>query len=289
MPRSPELEGRHPDIGDAEPDPRLPTAQEASDGALWMAMELIDAHCHLYVDPLGQDAAGVLARARSADVTTVVVPAYDLASWPAVNDLAAGKGVSAMYGLHPWVADEALDLQDLARALRGPRVVGVGEIGLDSQIAGPSVEVQLTALTRQLDLAADLGLPVNLHCRGAFEDLLRLLGRYRPGLRGMVHAFSRGPDLAQRFLDLGLMISFGGAITRPRAARARRSAQVVPLESILIETDAPSIGMEGLAPEEVEPRHTRAVAQAVAELRGLNLEEVAEATTANARRLFGIA
>ncbi len=251
-------------------------------------MELVDSHCHLYVDPLGQDAGGVLARARAADVGTVVVPAYDLASWDAVGGLTGQDGVLAMYGLHPWVAGEELDLQALARALRGPRVAGVGEIGLDFQIEGADAGVQLAALTRQLDLAVDLDLPVNLHCRGAFEELLRLLARHRPRLRGMVHAFSRGPDLAQRFLDLGLMLSFGGAITRPRAARARRSAQVAPLESILIETDAPSIGMEGLAPEEVEPRHTRVVAQALAELRGLSLEEVAQATTANAGRLFGI-
>jgi TatD DNase family protein len=105
----------------------------------------------------------------------------------------------------------------------------------------------------------------------------------------MVHAFSRGPDLARRFLDLGLMLSFGGAITRPRAERARRSAREVPLESILLETDAPSIGMEGLRPEEVEPCHTRSVAPVLAELRGMKLEEVARATTANARRLFGSA
>jgi TatD DNase family protein len=251
-------------------------------------MELVDAHCHLYVDPLGGDAPGVLSRARAAQVTTVVVPAYDLASWQAVRALAAHEGVFAMYGLHPWVADEPLDAENLARALGDPRVVGVGEIGLDYQVEGPDAATQLAALTRQLDLAIDLDLPVNLHCRGAFEDLLRLLGRYQPRLRGMVHAFSRGPDLARRFLDLGLMISFGGAITRPRAERARRCAQIMPLESILLETDAPSIGMEGLTAVEVEPCHTRAVAQALAELRGVSLEDVALATTANARRLFGI-
>ena len=250
-------------------------------------MELVDTHCHLYVEPLGQDAAGVLARARAAGVATVVVPAYDLASWPLVHELALQDGVLAMYGLHPWVADEELDMDRLTQALRGPRVVGVGEIGLDYRIEGPGGAVQLAALTKQLDLAVDLDLPVNLHCRGAFEELLRLLARYRPRLRGMVHAFSRGPDLARRFLDHGLMLSFGGAITRPRAERARRSAQIAPLESILLETDAPSIGMEDLGPEEVEPCHTRSVALALAELRGSSLEDVARATTANAQRLFG--
>ncbi len=252
-------------------------------------VDLVDAHCHLYVDPLGRDPAGALARARAAGVTMVVVPAYDLASWSQVGDLAAHDGVLAMYGLHPWVADEELDVQRLAQVLDGPRAVGVGEIGLDHQIEGPSRDVQLETLRKQIELAIELDLPVNLHCRGAFEELLRLLARYRPRLRGMVHAFSRGPDLARRFLDLGLMLSFGGAITRPRAERARRSAQEVPLESILLETDAPSIGMEGLGPEEVEPCHTRSVAQALAELRGLELEEVARATTLNARRLFGSA
>lgn len=250
-------------------------------------VDLVDAHCHLYVDPLGRDPRGVLARGRTVGVTTVVVPAYDHTSWSLVRDLSSQEGVLTMVGLHPWVADEELDVQLLAQALGSPRVVGVGEIGLDSQIEGPGLDVQWAALTKQIELAIDLDLPVNLHCRGAFEELLRLLARYQPQLRGMVHAFSRGPDLAHRFLDLGLMLSFGGAITRPRAERARRSAQEVPLDAILLETDAPSIGMEGLPPEDVEPCHTRLVAQALAELRGLSLEEVAHATTANARRLFG--
>jgi TatD DNase family protein len=197
-----------------------------------------------------------------------------------------GRRVFPALGLHPWVAHEELDLARLKEALRGCGAVAVGEIGLDSKIDGPSLDVQVPVFRAQLRLARELDLPVILHCRGAFEEMLAILNEEDSELRGVAHAFSRGPELAQRFLDLGLHLGFGGTITRPRARRPRRSAEVVPLESIVLETDAPSIGLEGTAAEDVEPRHVAGVAAALAELRGLTLDTIAEATTRHARELF---
>jgi TatD DNase family protein len=203
-----------------------------------------------------------------------------------VAALAAPPRVFPALGLHPWAAGEALDVDALRRALLGSGAVAVGEIGLEYKIEAPGGERQREVLARQLRLARELDLPVILHCRGAFDDLLAILGEEGSGLRGVLHAWSRGPELARRFTDLGLHLGLGGAITRPRARRSRRSARAAPLEQIVLETDAPSIGLEGVEPAATEPAHVARVADALAELRGLPAAEIATRTTENARRLF---
>jgi len=252
------------------------------------SLELIDTHCHLDAEPLGKDVSGVLNRARAAEITQIIVPAYDPPSWDRLLDLAACEGVHLAFGLHPWEANQPLDLYLLHDTLLAASAVAVGEIGLDFKINQPGRARQIQVVTAQLELALDLDLPVILHCRSAFEELLQILRDNGPGLKGVVHAYSRGPEIAQRFTDLGLHIAFGGALTRPRAQRARRTAATLPLERILLETDAPSIGLEGIAPEETEPRHVRAIAAALAEIRGVSMADIASQTTANARALFRI-
>lgn len=255
-------------------------------------MELVDTHCHLYDDPLGRDPEAVLARARAAGVTRLVVPAWNLESWAATRALAGRAGVHVALGLHPWAAHEPLDTARLRDELQACGAVAVGEIGLDALVDGADLPAQGRALAAQLRVAADLRLPVLLHCRGAFEELIRLLrdhgfGSGTDGPRGVVHAFARGPELAGRFLELGLHLAFGGAVTRP-GSRAQRSAVTTPPERILLETDAPAIGLHDVEPAQVEPRHVREVAAALAGLRGEPPERIAEVTTANARALFGI-
>jgi TatD DNase family protein len=232
----------------------------------------------------------VLTRAAEAGVDRVVVPAFDIGSWEKVLELSKLRGIYPALGLHPWMAHEGLDAGSLRRAISGSRSVAIGEIGLDFKTGSPGREVQIAVFREQLDLALELDLPVILHCRGAFEELAAILEeeKYRGKLRGVLHAFTRGPELAERFLALGLFLAFGGAVTRPGAKRARRSAGTVPADRMLLETDAPSIGMEGLEPHQVEPAHAARVARSIAELRGVGLEAVIMATTANAERLFGL-
>jgi len=231
----------------------------------------------------------VLDRAEQADVTKVIVPAYDPPSWDEVIALAAAHqdAIYPSLGLHPWVAGQPLDLDVLAGKLRDCSAVAVGEIGLDGKIESPSLEVQIPVLLQQLELARDLDLPVILHCRGAFEELLTMLERFSPRLPGVLHAFSRSPELARRFMKLGLHLGIGGAVTRMRARQTRATVEAVPLERLVLETDAPSIGLEGVEPIAAEPHHVRNVALAVADLRGITLEAVTTATTDNARRIFG--
>jgi len=249
---------------------------------------LIDTHCHLTFPPLCENLPAVLDRASQAAVNTVVVPAYDPPSWDEVARLAADhpKTIYPSLGLHPWVADQPLDLVALDRMLRESGAVAVGEIGLDGKVESPSLEVQIPVLQQQLELARDLDLPVILHCRGAFEELLTMLERFTPRLPGVLHAFTRSPDLARRFMKMGLHLGIGGAVTRDRARQTRATVEAVPLERLLLETDAPSIGLEGVEPIAAEPHHVRNVALAVADLRGITLEAVMTATTENARRLF---
>ncbi len=246
-------------------------------------MELVDTHCHLDINPLWADLDRVMERARAAGVTRVIAPANDLESWETVAELGAVDGVFTAFGLHPWVAEQALDREALVRALRDHRAVAVGEIGVDSKVAAPR-ERQLEILRVQLEVARDLDLPALLHCRGGHEDLLAELDR--TGARGVFHAFSRGAELALRFVERGLYIAFGGSITRANAGKVLRAVAEVPLERILLETDAPSIALEGIAAEQAEPAHVVLVAEVVAEIKKVPFTTVAEATTANAERLF---
>jgi TatD DNase family protein len=191
-------------------------------------------------------------------------------------------------GLHPWVADEPISLSQLADQLRAPKMVAIGEIGLDFALPKFNHNQQLNILREQLELAIKLDFPVLLHCRGAFEELLQLLQDYAPNLRGVIHAFSKGAELARRFIDLGFHIAFGGAITRPHATKARQSAASIALERLVLETDAPSIGLDGISPEAVEPCHIATIGESLAQLRNGSLEDIAMKTTENARALFNL-
>jgi TatD DNase family protein len=246
---------------------------------------LIETHCHPYLPPLDATSVSVLDQAREAGVETFIVPAYDLSSWSAVAALAETEAsVHPAYGLHPWQADQPLDLAALEIRLRHPATIAVGEIGLDTKV-DVDLERQREVFRAQLALARDLDLPVILHNRGAFEDMAQILKQDGPQ-PGVLHAFSRSPDVARTFLDLGLHLGFGGAITHPTAKRPRRSAAAVPLDKILLETDAPSIGLHNVPAGTSEPRHVVQVAHALAEIRELPFETIAAQTSRNARELF---
>jgi len=257
-------------------------------------MTLIDTHCHLNFSPLKDDTDGVISRARARGVSSIIVPAYDQENWGEVLALAARPRIFPALGIHPWVADQFSTpgnirkvLGDAIEAAASP-VVAIGEIGLDTKSDGPPLEIQIPVYEAQIELAADLDLPVILHCRGAFSELLAPIKRHGGSIRGLIHAFSRGPELVQRFHAAGLSFGLGGGVTRENARKVRRGAKVIPLNRIVLETDAPSIGVAGVRPEKTEPAHVADVAVALAELRGDELNTIAEATTENAIRLFNL-
>jgi len=252
-------------------------------------MELVDTHCHLFKQPLLDAAGEVLERAAADGVGQVVVPCYDRDSWPLVAQLAKEhEGVFAAYGVHPWTADRSFSPDRLRELLgwgRSAWVMAVGEVGLDYAVPGSDPARQRTVLDAQLDLALEHDLPVILHCREAADDLEAMV-RERPGLRGVVHGFSRGPELAQRFVELGLFVGIGPLVTRQGAHRVRKVAAELPLKQMLLETDGPKAAPAGHAEGEGEPAHVLHVVEALAELRGEDPEQIASQTTANARALF---
>ncbi len=251
-------------------------------------MALVDTHCHLDFPPLSEDRDGVIARARARGVTRIVHPAYDRASWNHIEHLARRPEVFPAFGWHPWVVDEKVDREELTNWCRRCGAVAIGEIGLDFKVPDADRERQIEVFRMQLAVAVELDLPVLLHNRGAFEEMLDIIGEYNGIVKGILHAYSRGPELASRFLDLGLYLAFGGALTRSNAKRAHRSARMVPPERLLLETDAPAIALEGVPAEKVEPGHVRDILSCLAELRDESEAQLEEITTRNARHLLNL-
>jgi TatD DNase family protein len=245
---------------------------------------IFDTHCHLFMEPLAGDINSVLARAFSAGIARMLVPSVSSNDWDACTKLSLLPGISCALGIHPWQAEEGIRVEELREKLISTGAAAVGEIGLDWKVE-VSRQTQYTVFRDQLKLASEMGIPVSLHCRGAFEEMLLLLKEYP--VNGVVHAWSRDHLLMNRFLEAGLFISFGGAVTRPEAKHAQESARKVPINRFVIETDSPSIGLAGVPSGDSEPRHAARVMQAIAEIRSEKSEDTAAAAWENSVALFG--
>lgn len=251
---------------------------------------LVDTHCHLDEPGLSGRLEQVLSAANSAGVMGFIVPGVDGRHWDRIASVAdASRGIYPAYGLHPMHAAHFTPalLDRLKEYL--PQSVAVGEIGLDYHCTGVPREVQMEAFRQQLRLAVQVGLPVLIHCRQAFRDLMVILRQeavHRVG--GVMHAFSGSPEIAREAVGLGLLISVAGPVTYVNAVRPLQVAAQVPLGSLVLETDAPDLAPEPHRGEKNEPAFLPLIATTVARLRGVSCEEVEETTTANARRLFGI-
>lgn len=247
-------------------------------------MPLFDTHCHLFMEPLGNTVQAVLQRAANAGVSRFLVPAVSKESWKDCIRMADFPGTACALGVHPWWAGEGVNIQDLENAITASGAVAVGEIGLDWKCRTDR-KVQYRVFKEQLELAEKMSLPVSLHCRGAFEEMLHLLKQYR--VNGAVHAWSASPELMDRFIQTGFFVSFGGAVTRKGAIRAIRSARDVPEDRFILETDAPSIGLEGVEPGESEPAHLANILSSFALIRGESPETVSRQAWLNSISLFG--
>lgn len=246
---------------------------------------MIDTHVHLNDEPLCNDLAGVLERARAAGVSAFIIPGYSPDGWRASRPIAAAHpGVHLAAGIHPMFADDA-SLKALDGEIAAGGLVAIGEIGLDYALQEFDKAVQMRVFMAQLDRAWEAKLPVAIHCRHAFDDLYAALREYK-GLRGVLHSCSCSLEQIGAFLDLGYYVSFSGVVTRSQARKVKKLAQGVPLERCLIETDSPYIGTEEHPPAEVEPCHLGEIARALAVLKNEALERVIEVTTRNACDLF---
>lgn len=262
-------------------------------------MEWTDTHCHLDASEFDADRDAVIARARARGVAQIVLPAVAVANFDAVRRLAHEQGFAYALGIHPLYVDRAGDaaLADLRSALArwrdDPRLVAVGEIGLDHFVAGTDRARQARFYAAQLELAREFGLPVILHVRRSADDLLKHL-RKAGVAGGIAHAFNGSEQQAQAFIDLGFKLGFGGTLSFERALQIRRLAQTLPETAIVLETDAPDIPPQwlyrsaqerarGAVPARNEPAELPRIAETLAALRGWTLAQTAATTSANAR------
>jgi len=259
---------------------------------------LVDTHAHLDFAKFDGDRPAVLARAREAGVVAIVTIGVDLpSSRQAVALAEAHERVYAAVGMHPHDA-KALDGEVLARFRelgRHGKVVAVGEIGLDFYRDLSPRDVQRRAFRAQLAWAARLGKPVVIHDRDAHEEIMDVLagwageqqGSSLEGRLGVLHTFSGDLAMAERAMELGFYLSIAGPVTYQNARRLVEVVRALPLERLLVETDCPFLAPHPHRGKRNEPAYVRLVAERIAALKGVPLAEVAEATTANAQRLFG--
>jgi TatD DNase family protein len=257
----------------------------------------IDTHAHIQGDEFTDDLDAVIERAHEAGVVQLVLPAVDLAT--AQSGLALARRYEGLYataGYHPHEASllTPAALSATGALLSDERVVAVGEIGLDFYRMHSSVVEQEAALSAQLEVAAKHTLPVIIHCRDAWDAAEPLLGAWARRVAsafagkpvGVLHYYTHDVETARHYVELGFLISIHTSVTHPKAAQLREVAAALPLESLVIETDSPYGAPQVRRSKRNEPSYVVEAARQIAEARGVSVEEVAIATTANARRLF---
>jgi TatD DNase family protein len=256
---------------------------------------LADSHCHLDHEQFAADRDAVIERALAAGVELMVA----IGTGDGPPDLETGirladryPAIYATVGVHPHDATKAQPetFERLAKLLRHPKVVALGEIGLDYHYDFSPREVQRDVFVEQMRVASDAGKPIVIHTREAWEDTLALIEKHwKPtGLPGLMHCFSGASAEAARCVDLGFYLSFGGIVTFPKALELQEAARSAPVDRILVETDAPYLAPVPRRGKRNEPAFVVETARKLAELRGTTLESIAAATTANLRRILSL-
>ncbi len=257
-------------------------------------MRLIDTHTHLDFPDFDADRSQVLAHAAAAGVERVVVLGVHADNLQRVWDLArTHDNVYAALGLHPVYLNQhqpehlALLRQWLERLHGAQRLCAVGEYGLDYYLEGLDRARQQALFEAQLQMACEFELPSLLHVRRSHAQVIATLKRYKPARAGVIHAFAGSYEEAREYLKLGFRLGLGGAATWPQALRLRKTLARLPLEGLVLETDAPDMAPAMFAGQRNSPEHLPAIAQALAPLLGVDADALAQASTRNACALFG--
>ena len=253
-------------------------------------MRLIDSHSHFDAAEFDADRAEAHARARAAGVAGQVVPAVDAAGWPKLRQVCRDHAeLYPAYGLHPMYlqAHRPQHLADLRTWIERERPVAIGECGLDYFVEGLDADSQQRYFDGQLALAREFELPVIVHARRAVDAVIAAIRRVG-GLTGVVHSFSGSAEQAAQLHTLGFLLGIGGPVTYERANRLRKTVAAMPLEQLLLETDSPDQPGAAHRGERNEPAYLGEVLEVVAGLRGMAADTLANATSANAQRLFGL-
>ncbi len=253
-------------------------------------MELIDSHCHIDLPAFDADRAAVLARCRNNGVNAIVVPGVQASTWAALQSLCAETaGLYPAFGLHPVYLEQhaGSDIAALEAVLERNHPVAVGEIGLDYHVKGIDRDRQQALFEAQLEVARSADLPVILHVVKAHDPVLATLKRIRVR-GGIVHAFNGSLQQAEHYRALGFSFGFGGMLTFERSSKLRALARELPLESIVLETDAPDMTVAQHRGERNSPEYLPFCLAALAEVRDASPAEVARVTTRNVRALLGL-
>lgn len=251
---------------------------------------LIDTHCHLDDTTLFDRLPEIIGRARQSGIDRFIVPAVAPEGWSRIDDLAhMSIGIFPAFGIHPMHAGSCNDKVMAELELFANKGIAIGEIGLDYLLSEVPREQQLSAFRSQMRLAVGMGLPVLIHCRKAFRDILCIMEEEDAAkVGGIMHAFSGSPEIARECIHMGFAISVAGPITYLNAVRPVDLARKIPLEHLVLETDSPDMTPEPFRGLPNEPAYLVETAKKLALIKGVSLEEVAEFTTRNAESLLRI-
>ncbi|BFM08653.1 TatD family hydrolase [Halioxenophilus aromaticivorans] len=254
-------------------------------------LHFVDSHCHIDA-PVFNDIASTLAVCRAQGVQDIVVPGLYEAQWQTLRKLADEHTVLHIAcGRHPWWIGENDDLSIFAQALlenaEASCCVAIGETGIDG-LRGVDVNLQQRWFEQHLKVAEALNKPIVVHAVRAHPLIQRTLAKYKGLVRGVIHGFSGSPELAQQYWKLGFHLGIGGTITYPRGSKTQQAVKALPLEAIVLETDAPDMPLQGRQGQPNHPVRVLDVAARVAELRQEPLNVIAHQTTANSQRLFDL-
>ncbi len=252
--------------------------------------DLIDSHCHLDFEVFDNDRKTVIEYARRNGIQHIVIPGVSRDNWPDICNICIHDAqLHPCYGLHPYLASRHADddIAALRTWLKDNACVAIGECGLDYRKNQAEKETQLKFFHAQLEIARETAKPVVIHSVHATEDVINSIKNH-PGLRGMVHSYSGSYEQAMQLVRLGFYLCFGGAVTYDNAKKLRATAGRLPLDSILLETDAPDQPDADHFNQRNEPAYLINVLKCLAELRDESVEEIAARTTANAKTLFHI-
>jgi TatD DNase family protein len=251
---------------------------------------LFDTHAHLNVHQFEKDASEVIQRAKEHNISRIAVVGFNHETIEKALTLSKNyKGIYPIIGWHPTEAGSYSDAveEKLIQLIKTENIVAMGEMGLDYHWMEDPKDVQIEAFRRQIRVAKELDVPITIHNRDSTEDIYQVLKEEGVGKAGgIMHSFNLNPDWLEKFLALGMHISFSGVVTFKNAQEVKESAKRVPVDKMLIETDAPYLSPEPNRGKRNEPAYVRFVAEEIADLREMPFDEVAKITTNNANKIF---
>ena len=252
----------------------------------------IDSHAHLDDERFDEDRKALIDSLKENKIELVINIGYDIGSSRASVDLAKEyENIYAVVGVHPHDAQDVSEdyLEDLRGLSKEEKVVAIGEIGLDFYYDNSPRDIQRKVFLDQLELGRELDLPVVIHTRDANQETFEILKEAQAkGTRGVLHCYSGSAEMALEYIKLGYYISLGGPLTFKKARVPKEVAKVVPLDKLLIETDCPYLTPEPFRGRRNEPKYVAYTAEVIAEIKGISIEDLAEATSRNTKNVFGI-